>query len=282
MSAQLKLRKNLQTRGPLCIGLDPDRARLPEVCRGDLALFLREIIAATAELASAYKVNSAFFESLGHEGFALLAEVRAAIPESALFILDAKRGDIRNTNEHYAKSAFEVFAADAVTVHPYLGLQMLEPFFAYRDRLTYILCATSEGTSLQELAVNDAHGSLPLWLWVARAVADKHKEQLDQTGQGQCGLVVGATRPGSLEKVRAAAPSVPLLVPGVGAQGGEIPSQPALVNASRSILYASGGADFAQAAADAARTLRAACLGSVSESPSKQAAGLAAESPRKS
>jgi orotidine-5'-phosphate decarboxylase len=263
MSAQVKLSRNLTELGPLCIGLDPDLQRLPAACRGDTGVFLREIIAATAEVASAYKLNIAFFESQGADGFRVLESVRAAIPERALLIWDAKRGDIENTNEHYARSAFSVFKADAVTVHPYLGLEPLRPFFAYRDRLTFVLCATSEGTTLQDLHVKmtsdkqGRHGGEvdlgePLALWVAREVA--------RLNEGQCGLVVGATNLSRLRAVRAIAKGVPLLVPGVGAQGGEIPAQPALINASRSILYASSGADFADAAAKAAQALRAACL----------------------
>jgi orotidine-5'-phosphate decarboxylase len=262
-SAQCKLATNLAEVGPVCIGLDPDPARLPASCRGDLGSFLIEIIKATAEVASAYKINTAFFESLGRDGFRVLEGVRAAIPERALLIWDAKRGDIENTNVHYARSAFAVWGADAVTVHPYLGLQTLRPFFAYSDRLTFVLCATSEGTTLQELEVTggrrDGQGeNEPLWLWVARQVARLHAEQA--AGQGQVGLVVGATHLPRLSAVRAAAPEVPLLVPGVGAQGGEIPTQPALINASRSILYKSSGADFAAAARQAALDLRSACL----------------------
>ncbi len=263
-SAQQKLAANLAEVGPVCVGLDPDPARLPAVCHGDLGGFLREIITATAEVASAYKINTAFFESLGRDGFRVLEGVRAAIPERALLIWDAKRGDIENTNVQYARSAFDVWGADAVTVHPYLGLPPLRPFFAYSDRLTFVLCATSEGTTLQELEVaaggrKDGAGEKePLWLWVARQVARLHSEQAP--GQETCGLVVGATHLQRLAAVRAAAPQVPLLVPGVGAQGGEIPAQPALINASRSILYKSSGADFAAAAHKAALDLRQACL----------------------
>jgi orotidine-5'-phosphate decarboxylase len=261
MSAQQKLASSLIEKGPLCIGLDPDRDRLPPCVRGDVAAFLREIVAATADIACAYKLNSAFFEAMGHgpSGEALvLSQVRAALPTSCLFIWDAKRGDIGNTNRLYAQAAFDGLGADAVTVHPYLGLEPLQPFLRYRDRLTFILCATSEGSQMQELCISDPHGRhppQPLWQWVAQEVA--------KTSEGQCGLVIGATQPERLAWVRETAPQLPLLLPGVGAQGGQIPAQgsgaPILINASRSILYASAGPDFAIAAREAARTLRAAC-----------------------
>lgn len=248
MTARQKLLRNLAESGPLCIGLDPDPARIPQSLRGDVARFLIEIIHATADLASAYKINTAFFESLGREGFMTLARVRDVIPERALVIWDAKRGDIENTNRHYAHSAFVVWQADAVTVHPYLGLDALAPFFAFRDRLTFVLCATSEGCALQDLQA----GVEPLFAWVAR--------QVQERDQGQCGLVVGATQAGKLDRVRALAPQLPLLVPGVGAQGGQIPAQPALINASRAILYAAHeGRDFAAAAREAAVSLIASC-----------------------
>ncbi|MBL9005704.1 MAG: orotidine-5'-phosphate decarboxylase [Myxococcales bacterium] len=262
MSAQAKLAIGMSQRGPLCIGLDPDRDRLPACVRGDVAVFLREIIATTADIACGFKINSAFFESMGLDASGeghVLASTRAALPSSALFIWDGKRGDIGNTNRHYAHAAFEVLGADAVTVHPYLGLEPLEPFLRYRERLTFVLCATSEGSQMQDLCISDREGEAmaqPLWQWVARKVA--------QQSDGQCGLVVGATQPERLAWVRKVAPQLPLLVPGVGAQGGQIPAQgsgaPLLINASRSILYASAGPDFAAAARAAALSLRTACV----------------------
>lgn len=247
--AQRKLSLGLSQYGPLCIGLDPDPQQLPDALRDDIATFLIEIIAATADLASAYKINTAFFEALGAAGQRDLEKVRRAIPDSALLIWDAKRGDIANTNRHYARSAFEVWNADAITVHPYLGIEPLAPFFDYADRLTFVLCVTSEGSALQNLRIGDS--AEPIWRWVAREVA--------RVDRGQCGLVVGATRPEELREVRALAPKLPLLVPGVGAQGGEIPAQPALINVSRAVLYASRGSDFANAARSAARSLRDRC-----------------------
>jgi orotidine-5'-phosphate decarboxylase len=254
MSAQHKLEQGLSRQGPLCIGLDPDPAKLPALLHGEPASFLIEIVAATADLASAFKINMAFFEALGREGLQALERVRQAIPPSALLIWDARRGDIENTNRHHARSAFEVWNADAVTVHPYLGIEPLAPFFDYLDRLTFVLCATSEGSTLQDLRI--AGSDEPVWSWVAREVA--------RTSRGQCGLVVGATRPAQLRAVRKLAPALPLLVPGVGAQGGDIPAQPALVNVSRAVLYASSDSDFATAARRAAESLRDRCMSATS------------------
>lgn len=259
MTARAKLERNLAQVGPLCIGLDLEPERVPGSYRGDLGRFLLDIVESTAELASAYKINTAFFESLGREGYLLLERVRAAIPERALLIWDAKRGDIANTNRHYARSAFSVWGADAVTVHPYLGVDSLRPFFEHRDRLTFVLCATSEGNALQDLPA----GGEPVHVWVARQV-----QALDASDYpGACGLVIGATQPDKLARVRTIAPGLPLLVPGVGAQGGPMPAQPALINASRSILYAAvGGEDAGRAARRAAETLFRSCRAATSAS----------------
>lgn len=255
MTATRKLQRNLAEVGPLCVGLDLEPERVPAAWRADPACFLIDLIEATAELASAYKINTAFFESLGRDGYRTLERVRAAIPGRSLLIWDGKRGDIGNTNRHYAQSAFAVWGADAVTVHPYLGLDALRPFFEHRDRLTLVLCATSEGSELQDLE----RGGEPVYAWVARQVQQLARERYP----GACGLVVGATHPDKLKRVRELAPELPLLVPGVGAQGGHVPSQPALINASRSILYAApGGADPVQAARRAAESLLAACRSS--------------------
>jgi orotidine-5'-phosphate decarboxylase len=224
-------------RGGLCVGLDPDPARLPAAVGGDVAVFLREVIQATQSRVGAFKLNAAFYEAQGSAGWRLLEKVRAWISPEMLLILDGKRGDIESSNRAYATAAFDALGVDAVTVHPYLGMAPLAPFWERSDRMTFVLCATSEGRTLQTLPT--AAGE-PLYLWVARQVA-----ALQRPG---CGLVVGATAPDELAAVRAAAPALPLLVPGVGAQGGAWPVGPALVNVSRSILYASAGTDFALAA----------------------------------
>lgn len=246
MSAQAKLARNLAQRGPLCIGLDPDLMLLPSHLCGDITMFLLQIISATADLVCAYKINTAFFESLGASGIRTLEAIRRAIPDDCFLIWDAKRGDIENTNRHYAHSAFKIWNADAVTVSPYLGFDALRPFFDYQHRLTFVLCATSAGTELQELTVS--HTNMPVWHWVAQEAVQKSR--------GQIGLVVGATYAERLRRVRQIAPSLPLLVPGVGAQGGSIPAQPALVNVSRAILFASADHDFATSARSAAEQFR--------------------------
>lgn len=233
-------------RGGLCVGLDPEPARLPEVVGGDVLQFLQEIIGATIDLAGAYKVNAAFFEAQGPAGWRIVEQLRRVVPADTLLILDGKRGDIASSNRAYARAAFEGLGVDAVTVHPYLGLEPLEPFTARADRLTFILCATSEGRALQTLRL--ASGE-PVYLWVAAQVAAL---QLPH-----CGLVVGATAPAELAAVRAVAPGLPLLVPGVGAQGGDWPAGAALVNVSRAVLYASSGPDFASAARARAQALLA-------------------------
>ncbi|MFO0622287.1 MAG: orotidine-5'-phosphate decarboxylase [Polyangia bacterium] len=250
MSAQAKLAHNLAQRGPLCIGLDPDLKWIPSQLCGDVTTFLLQIIAATSDLACGYKINTAFFESLGSSGTRILETVRAAIPEDCFLIWDAKRGDIENTNRHYAHSAFKVWNADAVTVSPYLGFDALRPFLDYQHRLTFVLCATSAGTELQELTVGE--NQIPIWQWVAQEAVHRSR--------GQLGLVVGATHAERLHCVRQIAPQLPLLVPGVGAQGGAIPSQPAIVNVSRSILFASCDADFAMSARRAAQSFRSRLL----------------------
>lgn len=246
MSAHAKLANRLKARGPLCVGLDPDPRLIPTCLRGDVTAFLREIVSATADLACAYKINVAFFESLGLVGMRILEQVRASIPADSYVVWDAKRGDIANTNRHYAKSAFGVWNADAVTVSPYLGFDSLAPFFDHTNRLTFVLCATSEGTELQDLQVSPSRK--PLWLWVAEQAAAKTR--------GQIGLVVGATYPERVAAVREVSADLPLLVPGVGAQGGAIPSQPALVNVSRAILFASKERDFAECARQATASFR--------------------------
>lgn len=260
-SASEKLERGLRERGALCVGLDPDPERLPPAVKGEVATFLCEIVAATADLACAYKLNAAFFEALGLPGLLALERVRQAIPPSALLIWDAKRGDIENTNRFYARAAFSTWDADAVTVQPYLGLEPLAPFLEYRDRLTLVLCATSEGHRMQQLRVqdpSDAPGSAaaPLYLWLTRQVAAWSRRP---ESARNLGLVVGATVPAQLAAVRRLAPELPLLVPGVGAQGGAWPTPPALVNVSRAILYAESRdefrADFAQAARRAAEEL---------------------------
>jgi len=253
----------------LVVGLDTDPARIPaSVAPGAspaerVVEFNRAIVAATAELAAAYKPNSAFYEALGAEGFRALGEtvaaIRSAAPQAAV-ILDAKRADIGSTNAGYVAAAFEQLGADAVTVHPYLGGEALAPFLERREKLVFVLARTSNpgAGEFQDLLAD----GLPLYRHVARTVAR------DWNGAGNCGLVVGATYPEELRAVREdVPPQMPILIPGAGAQGGDVAAVVAanhgagsdayLIAASRSVIYASSGEDFADAARAAARTLDA-------------------------
>jgi orotidine-5'-phosphate decarboxylase len=251
------------------VGLDTDPGRIPEcVAPGArpaerVVEFNRRIVEATAEMACAYKPNAAFYEALGAEGFEALRETIAGIRRGApgaAVILDAKRGDIGSTNAGYVAAIFDQLGADAVTVHPYLGGEALAPFLERREKLVFVLARTSNpgAGELQDLVAD----GLPLYRHVARAVA------ADWNGAGNCGLVVGATYPEEMRAVREdVSAEMPILIPGVGAQGGdvaavvgvnrEVRSDAFLIAASRSIIYASGGEDFAEAAGAAAQLLDA-------------------------
>jgi orotidine-5'-phosphate decarboxylase len=246
----------------LCVGLDPDPARFPAPLRDrDDAIFAfcRAIVDATAEFACAFKPQVAYFASRRAEDQLerLLAHVRGAHPQVPV-ILDAKRGDIGSTAEHYAREAFERYGADAVTLSPYMGLDSIEPFLEYADRGVFLLCRTSNpgGDELQMLDV----GGERLYEHVARLAARRWNTN------GQLGLVVGATYPNELARVRAIAAELPLLVPGVGAQGGDVRAavqsgqnargDGMVINSSRAILYAGHGEDFAAAAREVARRTR--------------------------
>lgn len=246
----------------LCVGLDPDAARLPSVLHGasdPIYRFCAALIEATADLACAFKPNSAFFEALGTTGLETLRRVIAAVPHGIPVILDAKRGDIGSTAEAYARAAFEQLGAHAITLNPYLGGDALAPFLRYRERGCFLLCKTSNPGSVdvQDLALADGR---PLYLEVARRACQ------DWNSAGNVGLVVGATHPQELAAVRAICPDLPLLVPGVGAQGADLTAAVrgaadaqgggALINVSRGICYASDGADFAEAARCEALRLR--------------------------
>jgi orotidine-5'-phosphate decarboxylase len=238
----------------LCIGLDPDPELMPEV---DVLQFNKAIIEATSRLVCAYKPNLAFYESLGTEGLTILEKTIKHIPADIPVIGDAKRGDIGNTARAYARALFSILGFDAATVNPYLGFDSLEPFIDYPDKGVFILCRTSNkgATDFQDLRID----GLPLY----EVVAQKAKEW---NVQGNIGLVVGATYPEELKKIRSICPEVPLLIPGVGAQGGDLASavacgvdargEKAIINVSRQILYASKGKDFPQAARNAAEKIR--------------------------
>lgn len=240
----------------LVVGLDTDPNRIPTcvdpaASPGERVLsFNREIVKATSDLVCAYKPNVAFYEALGTEGLTALEQTISAIHESAPnvpVILDAKRADIGSTNAGYVKAAFRQLEADAITVHPYLGREALQPFLELDRALIFVLCRTSNpgAGEFQDLTID----GVPLYRHVARSVAK------EWNGSTNCGLVVGATYPEELRQVRVdAGPDLPILIPGVGAQGGDLRavvdihreqgSKAFLINASRSILYASSGEDF--------------------------------------
>lgn len=248
----------------LCVGLDPDPLRLPphllqtkEVAEAVLH-FNRAIIEATAASACAFKLNLAFFEALGSDGWRVLQTAIDQMPDDVLIIADAKRGDIGNSARFYAASVFEQLGCDAITVAPYMGRDSVTPFLQYEGKAAFVLGRTSNpgAADFQEQPCGDE----PLYVRVARSVAAWGTE-----APGTAGLVVGATDIPALEKLRALCPTTPFLIPGVGAQGGEASAVLAasatdegliLVNSSRGILYASSGPDFAEVAAREAEALR--------------------------
>ena len=252
----------------VCVGLDPDPAKFPDAFVDDedaLFAFCRDIADATAEFACAFKPQIAYFAA--HNGGEaalqrLIAHIDGAHPEVPV-ILDAKRGDIGSTAEQYAVEAFDRFGADAVTLNPYMGRDSAAPFLQRNDRGCVFLCHTSNpgARDFQELTVSDGSGgSEPLYQRIARTIAD------EWNADGNCALVVGATFPQELKVIRGIVGDMPLLIPGIGAQGGDVEATVRngrtadgtglMINSSRGILYASGGADYAEAAADAAKALR--------------------------
>jgi orotidine-5'-phosphate decarboxylase len=243
----------------LCVGLDTDPDRLPTAT--DVYEFNRDIIEATADLVCAYKPNIAFYEALGTDGLDALKKTRDCVPPDIPVIIDAKRGDIGNTARAYARALFDHLGFDAVTASPYLGFDSLEPFIERRDRAVFVLCRTSNAgaTDFQSLPCRTESGERTLFEVVA--------EKVDQWNQfGNLGLVVGATYPEELKLIRQRYPDMLLLIPGVGAQGGDLSltvsygadagRQRTIVNSSRQIIYASKGPDFAAAARAAALEMR--------------------------
>lgn len=264
-----ELTKRQWERGAfLCIGLDPVPELLPESVLGASAgerilAFNKAIIDATKEVAGFYKPNSAFYEAYGDDGLVALKEtvsyIHAEAPD-AVVILDAKRADIGNTNNGYVRAAFEDIQADAITVHPYLGSEALEPFLARKDKGVIVLARTSN-KGAGEFQDADVGGE-PLYMQVARRVSEHWN------ANGNCGLVVGATYPEELKRVRGAAPGLPILIPGVGAQGGDLEksvsygkdanNQGIILSISRGIIYASSGSGFAEEAGKKAREMNSA------------------------
>ncbi|MEZ5618365.1 MAG: orotidine-5'-phosphate decarboxylase [Rhodocyclaceae bacterium] len=250
----------------LCVGLDPDPSKFPAALRGrdDAAFeFCRAIVDATAGLVCAFKPQIAYFAAQRAEDQleALIRHIHDKHPGIPV-ILDAKRGDIGSTAEQYAREAFERYDADALTVNPYMGFDSVAPYLAHKGRGVIILCRTSNpgGSDLQFLDTGGESGIKRLYQHVAELVATKWN------ASGQCALVVGATFPAELAEVRRIAGDMPLLVPGIGAQGGDIAATVSagrtaagtglMINSSRAILYASSGEDFADAARRAAQETR--------------------------
>ena len=250
----------------LCVGFDPDPKRLPSILQGKpegIYEFCREIADATADLVCAFKPQFAYFASQRAEAQLekLIKHLKEKYPHIPV-ILDSKRGDIGSTADHYALEAFERYGADAVTVNPYMGFDTIEPYLKHVGKGVIVLCRTSNpgGSDLQFL--NVAPNGEPLYLHVAKLAAQ------EWNSTDQISLVVGATFPEEIAKVRAIVGGMPLLIPGIGAQGGDIdttvsagkiagkPGTGMIINSSRAILYASSGTDFAQAARAVAITTR--------------------------
>lgn len=243
----------------LCVGLDPDAERMP--ASTSVLDFNKAIIEATADLVCAYKLNFAFYEALEDNGFHILKQTVHYIPEHIPVIGDAKRGDIGNTARAYARAIFTNLNFDATTVSPYLGFDSVEPFIRYRDRGVFVLCRTSNPGAIdfQSLQSGNDGERRPLFEIIADKVSQWNTE-------GNVGLVVGATYPEELKQIRQSHPDMLMLIPGVGAQGGDLAEtvrngadeygDKAIINSSRQIIFASGGKDFARAARRSAAELR--------------------------
>ncbi|HEV8689106.1 MAG TPA: orotidine-5'-phosphate decarboxylase [Ideonella sp.] len=246
----------------LCVGLDPDPAKFPAPWQGDASRihdFCARIVEATKDLVCAFKPQIAYFAAHRAEDQLerLMATIRRVAPGVPV-ILDAKRGDIGLTAAQYAREAFERYQADAVTLSPYMGFDSIEPYLKYDGKGLILLCRTSNagGSDLQAQALQNGDA---LYEHVAKLAAGAWNRD------GRLGLVVGATFPRELARVRELAPTLPLLIPGVGAQGGDAsatvkaawrPDAPVIVNSSRAVLYAGSGADFASRAREAAQATR--------------------------
>jgi orotidine-5'-phosphate decarboxylase len=256
----------------VCVGLDSEFGKIPEFARrsgnecdvsvaNTIVAFNRAVVEATKDLVCAYKPNAAFYEAHGVEGIGALqrtiADIHAIAPDVPV-ILDAKRADIGNTNAGYVDAAFGFLQADAITVHPYLGAEALQPFLARAEKGVIVLCRTSNpgAGEFQDLSVNGE----PLYRFVARRVASEWNKN------GNCSLVVGATYPDELREVRGLVGDMPILIPGIGAQGGDVEKTVSagkdsrgygmIINSSRGIIFASKGADFAEAARRETEKLR--------------------------
>jgi len=255
MNSFEKLTKSIDVSGSmLCVGLDSDISKLPngiEKNLDGLLKFNKKIINSCSTYASAFKVNFAFYEQYGSEGFDVLKETMDNMPNDKFIIADSKRGDIGNTSKAYAKSCFEYFNADSITVNPYMGSDSILPFLEYKNKMVFVLALTSNPGSAdyQRLIAEDE----PIYKHVIKKCAALSENK-------NIGFVVGATHPDELSEIREIIPDKFLLIPGVGSQGGDIEaileankSGPAVINVSRDIIYSSGDQDFAEKAALKAR-----------------------------
>jgi orotidine-5'-phosphate decarboxylase len=260
LSFNYRVNKLIQQKNSLvCVGLDLDKTKFPEFIRkskNPLFEFNKQIIDATIDSVVAYKLNSAFYEVYGIEGWEAMHRTVEYIPEDIVAVADAKRGDIGNTSKLYARAFFDVLGFDAITINPYMGSDLVMPFLAEPEKGVFVLCLTSnEGAKdFQYIKSNKS--------CLYREIAQKVNSW---NVNNNCGLVVGATKPSELKDLRTLAPELPLLIPGLGAQGGDVVSSVlngtdgagnmALFNSSRGIIYQSSGPDFAKAAARAAKDL---------------------------
>ena len=247
-------------RSLLCVGLDAMMEKLPPSLAGKaepLFQFNKTLIDATLPFAAAYKLNTAFYEAYGLFGWQALQKTCAYLPAEIIKIIDAKRGDIGNTAGMYRRALFDELGADAITVNPLMGTDSAMPFIQDPLKGVFFLCLTSNPGSADFQRFSDGRNTL------YQKIALKVNEWNEK---GNCGLVVGATHPRELEEIRELAPGLPLLIPGIGAQGGDLQNSVrygltsqgggALFNSSRAIIFASSGEDFAEAAASAAKSTR--------------------------
>jgi len=254
MMQQIQKLANIQAKNNsiISLGLDLDVKKMPNDFTGSIKKmfdYVHRVIDATSDKVCAYKPNIAFYERFGADGLSLLKQIVHRVPDDIPVIVDCKRGDIGNTASHYAAAMFDWLGADWVTLNPYMGYDSLRPFIEYKEKGVFVLCLTSN-TGSKDFQHLTAEG-LPLYRHVAEKVKYWDKDS-------NCGLVVGATQPEELKEIRNVAGDMPILIPGVGAQGGDLEtaalygtanfSKPALINVSRSVLFASQEMDFAQRA----------------------------------
>jgi len=262
MNFKEKVISRIKEKGSaVCVGLDVEPGKLPEILKNEkdpVLKFNKEIIEATKEFTAAYKPNLAFYEQFGTKGFGYFEKTLEYIGGSALKIADAKRGDIGNTSKKYAQAFFETFDCDAITLSPYMGEDSVTPFLDREDKGVFILALTSNKGSFDFQMQKMADGRF-LYEFVIERISSWNVKK-------NCGMVVGATHPQMFEGIRKLAPDLPYLIPGIGAQGGDLENTVkygfvkndvlALVNSSRGIIFASNGTDFAEKAAEEAKKLR--------------------------